>query len=40
MLRADLQEEHSAAQQQGPAGEGAVLVPVQDSDVVLDGETY
>ena len=40
MLRADLQEERSAAQRQGPAGEGAALVPLQDSDVVRDGETY
>ena len=40
MLRADLQEEHSAAQRQDPAGEGAALVPVQDSDVVRDGDTY
>ena len=38
MLRADLQEERSAAQRQGPAGEGAVLVPVQDPGVVRDGE--
>ena len=37
MLRADLQEERSAAQRQGPAGEGAALVPLQDSDVVRDG---
>ena len=27
MLRADLQEERSAAQRQGPAGEGAALNP-------------
>ena len=40
MLRADLQKECSAAQQEGPAGEGAVLVPLQDSDVVRDGDTY
>ena len=40
MLRADLQEEHSAAQRQGSAGEGAVLVPLEDFDVVRDGETY
>ena len=40
MLRADLQEERSAAQRQGPAGEGASLVPVQDPDVVRDGGTY
>ena len=40
MLRADLQEEHSAAQRQDPAGEGAALVPVQDSGVVRDGDTY
>ena len=40
MLRADLQEEHSAAQRQDPAGEGAALVPVRDSDVVRDGGTY
>ena len=39
MLRADLQEERSAAQRQDPAGEAA-LIPVQDSDVVRDGETY
>ena len=38
MLRADLQEEHSAAQRQDPAGEGAALVPVRDSDVVRDGD--
>ena len=30
----------SAPQRQGPAGEAAALVPVQDSDVVRDGETY
>ena len=40
MLRADLQEEHSAAQRQGSAGEGASLVLFQDFDVVRDGETY
>ena len=40
MLRADLQEGDSAAQRQGPAGEGASLVPVQDSDVVRDGGAY
>ena len=40
MLRADLQEEHSAAQRQDPAGEGAELVPVQDPGVVRDGDTY
>ena len=40
MLRADLQEERSAAQRQGPVGEGAGLFPVQDSDAVRDGETY
>ena len=40
MLRADLQEERSAAQRQGPVGGGAGLLPVQDSDVVRDGETY
>ena len=40
MLRADLQEERSAAQREGPAGEGAALVPLQDSDVVRDGNTY
>ena len=40
MLRADLQEERSAAQREGPAGEGAALVPLQDSDVVRDGDTY
>ena len=33
MLRADLQEERSAAQRQGPAGGGAALVPLKDSDV-------
>ena len=37
MLRADLQEERSAAQRQGPVGGGAGLLPVQDSDVVRDG---
>ena len=40
MLCADLQKECSAAQQEGPAGEGASLVPLQDSDVVRDGDTY
>ena len=40
MLRADLQEERSAAQREGPAGEGAALVPLQDPDVVRDGDTY
>ena len=40
MLRADLQEERSAAQRQGPVGGGAGLLPVQDSDVVRDGGTY
>ena len=40
MLRAGLQVGDSAAQRQGPSGEGAVLVPVQDSGVVRDGETY
>ena len=40
MLRADLQEGDSAPQRQGPAGEAPALVPVQDSDVVRDGETY
>ena len=41
MLRADLQEEErSAAQREGPAGEGTTLVPLQDSDVVRDGDTY
>ena len=40
MLRADLQEERSAAQREGPAGEGTTLVPLQDSDVVRDGDTY
>ena len=39
MLRADLQEERSAAQRQDPAG-GAALIPLQDSDVVRDGEAY
>ena len=40
MLPADLQEERSATQRQGPAGEGATLIPVQDSDVVRDGDTF
>ena len=40
MLRADLQEERSAEQRQGPVGGGAGLLPVQDSDVVRDGDTY
>ena len=40
MLRADLQQGDSADQREGPAGEGAALVPLQDSDVVRDGETY
>ena len=40
MLRADLQEERSAAQRQCPVGGGAWLFPVQDSDVVRDGGTY
>ena len=40
MLRADLQEERSAAQRQGPVGGGAGLLPVQDSEVVRDGDTY
>ena len=40
MLRADLQEKHSAAQRQGSAGEGTSLVPLQDCDVVRDGEAY
>ena len=40
MRRADLQEERSAAQRQGPVGGGAGLLPVQDSDVVRDGDTY
>ena len=40
MLRADLQEERSAAQRQGSVGGGAGLLPVQDSDVVRDGDTY
>ena len=40
MLRADLQEERSAAQREGPSGEGAALVPLQDSGVVRDGDTY
>ena len=40
MLRADLQQERSAAQQEGPNGEGAALIPLQDSDVVRDGDTY
>ena len=40
MRRADLQEERSAAQREGPSAEGAALVPLQDSDVVRDGDTY
>ena len=40
MLRADLQEEHSAAQRQDPAGERAALVPVKGPGVVRDGDTY
>ena len=40
MLRADLQEGDSAAQRQGPAGEGATLVPLQYSDVVRDGDMH
>ena len=40
MLRADLQQGDSADQREGPAGEGAALVPLQDSDVVRDGDTY
>ena len=40
MLRPDLQEERSAAQREGPSAEGAALVPLQDSDVVRDGDTY
>ena len=40
MLRADLQQGDSADQREGPAGEGAALAPLQDSDVVRDGETY
>ena len=40
MLRAGLQEERSAAQRQGPVGGGAGLLPVQDPDVVRDGDTY
>ena len=40
MLRADLQEERSATQREGPSAEGAALVPLQDSDVVRDGDTY
>ena len=40
MLRADLQEERSAAQREGPSAEGAALVPLQDSDVVHDRDTY
>ena len=40
MLRPDLQEERSAAQREGPSAEGAALVPLQDSDVVHDGDTY
>ena len=40
MLRADLQEERSAEQRQGPVGGGAGLLPVQDPGVVRDGETY
>ena len=44
MLPADLQEERSTTQREGPAGEGATLIPVQDSDVgsflVHDGDTF
>ena len=40
MRRADLQVERSAALRQGPVGGGAGLLPVQDSDVVRDGDTY
>ena len=40
MLRADLQQGDSADQREGPAGEGAALVPLQDPDVVRDGDTY
>ena len=40
MRRADLQEERSAAQRQGPVGGGAGLFRVKDSDVVRDGDTY
>ena len=40
MLPADLQEERSTTQREGPAGEGATLIPVQDSDVVRDGDTF
>ena len=40
MLRPDLQEERSAAQREGPSAEGAALVPLQDSDVVRNGDTY
>ena len=40
MLRPDLQEERSAAQREGPSAEGAALVPLQDPDVVRDGDTY
>ena len=40
MRRADLQEERSAAQRQGPVGGGAGLLPVQDPAVARDGGTY
>ena len=40
MLPADLQEERSTTQREGPSGEGATLIPVQDSDVVRDGDTF
>ena len=40
MLRADLQQGDSADQREGLAGEGASLVPLWDSDVVRDGDTY
>ena len=40
MLRPDLQQGDSAAQREGPSAEGAALVPLQDSDVVRDGDTY
>ena len=40
MLRPDLQQGDSADQREGPAGEGAALVPLQDPGVVRDGDTY
>ena len=40
MLRPDLQQGDSADQREGPAGEETALVPLHDSDVVRDGDTY